>query len=683
MSRWAIFKVFRSQQTPILSEERANKMTNMSRLACVLSTVVGIAMLFSPIGASEAVAGGGSLPIPTTAEDFFGAGTQPGELLDFIADPEECFFCHALFDDPATTNKPFRWRGSMHAHAGRDPIFHAAVSIANQDVEGAGAFCIRCHMPAAFLEGRGAADRSQLTDLDIDAGISCNVCHRLVDPDYEFGVSPLVDELVLVDIGILPRAPGNAQLIVDPLDRRRGPYSYGAGLPGGEFFTPPHAWIESPHHQTSDLCGTCHDVSNPALSRVGGEIGSPDDTYVANALGEPHPTLRKQDMFYEQRTYSEFLFSAYGMGGGVLGEDNTDPYDLAGRFGGNNADGLISSCQDCHMPEVSGYACNLEVFDPPFRENLFDHGWVGANVFAIDLILELNPILDPDDASDPFNDDYTIPMLNRARGETIVMLQKASDMELSSDGSTLNVRVINQTGHKLLTGYPEGRRIWINVQYFDDMGMLIDERGAYNFETAVLDNSNTKVYETHDGIDATMAALTGLPEGTPFHLVLANTRYKDNRIPPRGYNREIWDQNQLFSVGYEYADGQFWDDTEYDIPAGAASAEVTVFYQTASRGYIEFLRDENTTDNNGQILYDAWEAVGKSMPIAMDNMTINFGAPAMAGDADQNGQVDFNDLVAILFEFGLSTPSADCDQSGMVDFNDLICALFNFTSIPA
>ena len=32
-----------------------------------------------------------------------------------------------------------------------------------------------------------------------------------------------------------------------------------------------------------------------------------------------------------------------------------------------------------------------------------------------------------------------------------------------------------------------------------------------------------------------MAAATGLPEGVNLHLALANKKYKDNRIPPRGF----------------------------------------------------------------------------------------------------------------------------------------------------
>lgn len=644
-------------------------MRHQIRLTCVVGVLASV----------SAASAGTNLPIQTDEHDFFEPGTQPNEIIEPIADAQECFFCHALFDDPATTNKPYRWRGSLHAHAGRDPIFNAAVTIANQDVAGSGETCYRCHMPEAFLEGRAKADGSLLTDADRDMGVSCNVCHRLVDPDFEFNVSPYEDEQVLAEIGIMPKTPGNAQMIVDTFDRRRGPYNYGEGEPGGEFFQPPHAWLESPHHQTADLCATCHDVSNPALSRVGGEVGSPSDTYVLNELGEPHPTLKKQDMFPEQRTYTEFLFSAFGQGG-VPGDDPSDPYNLDGRFGGNLADGVIDSCQKCHMPEVSGFACNEDAFAPPFRENLFDHGWVGANVFAIDLILHLNPIEDPNDLSDPFNDDYTIPMLNRARGETIEMLQKASDMELTVDGSTLNVRIINQCGHKLLTGYPEGRRMWLNVKYYDADGNVVEERGAYDFDTAELDADTTKVYEVKDGLDANQADATGLPEGESFHLTLNNTRFKDNRIPPRGYDEDVWAQNQIFPVGYEYEDGQHWDDTQYTIPANATSAEVTFYYQTSSKAYIEFLRDQNTSDDRGQILYDAWEAVGKSAPIAMDNMTVDLtGAEFIPGDANMDGVVNFNDLTATLFMFGTSDSAADCDGSGVVDFNDLTCTLFNFS----
>ena len=41
------------------------------------------------------------------------------------------------------------------------------------------------------------------------------------------------------------------------------------------------------------------------------------------------------------------------------------------------------------------------------------------------------------------------------------------------------ITVTNLTGHKLITGYPEGRRMWLNVKWFDGFGGLVREDGAY------------------------------------------------------------------------------------------------------------------------------------------------------------------------------------------------------------
>ncbi len=70
-------------------------------------------------------------------------------------------------------------------------------------------------------------------------------------------------------------------------------------------------------------------------------------------------------------------------------------------------------------------------------------------------------------------------------------------------------------------------------------------------------------------------------------------------------------------VGQTYADGQYWDEVVYPVGAEAVRAEVTLYYQTASREYIEFLRDENVTNAAGPILFDLWDQHDKSTPVAM------------------------------------------------------------------
>jgi hypothetical protein len=66
--------------------------------------------------------------------------------------------------------------------------------------------------------------------------------------------------------------------------------------------------------------------------------------------------------------------------------------------------------------------------------------------------------------------------------------------------------VINDTGHKLPTGYPEGRRMWINLRFYDADENLLAEHGGYDYSTGLLTNSNTCVYEVHPGIGTNLAS---------------------------------------------------------------------------------------------------------------------------------------------------------------------------------
>jgi len=124
-----------------------------------------------------------------------------------------------------------------------------------------------------------------------------------------------------------------------------------------------------------------------------------------------------------------------------------------------------------------------------------------------------------------------------------------------------------------------------------------------------------------------MAGVTGLPAGESFHFVLNNTILKDNRLPPRGFNNTAFDAAQTGVVDYSYADEHFWDDTVFPLPTGTVNVEVNLYHQTTSRGYIEFLRDENHTDDRGQTAYDAWVDHGKSAPILVGSAVLEVGQP--------------------------------------------------------
>jgi hypothetical protein len=156
--------------------------------------------------------------------------------------------------------------------------------------------------------------------------------------------------------------------------------------------------------------------------------------------------------------------------------------------------------------------------------------------------------------------------------------------------------------------------------------------------------------------------------------VLNNVVLLDNRIPPRGFTNAAFDAFGSGAVGYAYADGQYWDDTLYDVPPGAKSAVVTFYAQTSSREYMEFLRDTNVTDGTGQIAYDLWVATGRSAPVDMDSATIDLTGASTPADLNGDGRVDGLDLTQMLANWG-GSGAGDVNADGNVDGLDLAVLL--------
>ena len=520
--------------------------------------------------------------VSTTIADFFLPGSQPTESGTFDT-PDQCANCHGGYD--SAVEPAFTYNGSMMSHSMRDPLFEATLTIANQDALFSGDLCLRCHTPRGWLEGRSEpTDGSALTSADRE-GVQCHFCHKLVDP-----LSTAPEDLAYMNTlpeANIPTQYGNGMFVVDADDNtKRGPYDDADAN---------HPTLYSPFHSSSDLCGTCHDVSNPAFSKA------PDGTYQPNSIGTAAPSFNTYEMFPVERTYSEWKMSAY----------NTPEGIPSSVFGGNK--GSVSTCTDCHMQDVTGKGCNKNFAS--VRNDLPMHDITGGNTFV--------PLLIKDQFGNAVDPDAIDAGILRAK----YMLQNAATLNLyaarSSNGYDLDVEVINETGHKLPSGYPEGRRMWINVEAYDSNENLVYESGAYDENTGVLTKDGTKIYEAKLGMSEDVAALANANSpgtytaGESFHFALNNVIVKDNRIPPRGFTNANFQAIQAAPVGYSYADGAYSDLTSYAIPENTSKIEVKLLYQTTSKEYIEFLRDKNVTDSKGQILYDLWFAHGKSAPEVM------------------------------------------------------------------
>ncbi|MCB9391351.1 MAG: hypothetical protein H6506_01730 [Calditrichaeota bacterium] len=560
-----------------------------------------------------------SFAVPTTLNDFFLPGSQPNQSGTF-RNPNQCDNCHSGFG--LDIEQDFNWRGGMMAQAMRDPLFLATMAIANQDAPDAGDLCIRCHSPVGWLSGRSTpTDGSGLTGIDFD-GVQCHFCHKMVKPT-PLGVNPYPgdatytattygpDQTYLATLGAnIPPASANGMYVVSNVDARRGPIA-DAGSP--------HGFLYSPMHKSSDICATCHDVSNPVFTKnVNGQ-------YIPNSFDSPSPSFDLRTMFPVERTYSEWSVSDYNTTGGVF----------APEFGTD--DGVVRTCQDCHMRSYDGEACDQGAI----RQNMGRHDLTGGNTIVSRWIKTLNP-----GATENVMLDSAVARARRT-------LALSATLELAaevSDGNVLaTVTVTNETGHKLPSGYPEGRRMWLNVKGFDASNVLLYESGAYDAGTGVLTHdAEAKIYEIKPGISPGLAGVVGYPAGPSFHFVLNDTVYSDNRIPPRGVTNAELTTIQSPVVNHVYADGQYWDETEYVLPLETDSIAVTLYYQTTSKEYIEFLRDNNFTDSWGDSIYALWDTTGKSAPEIMEQDYLRVIHPLAAVDdltivfvSEGGGQLDF------------------------------------------
>jgi hypothetical protein len=539
--------------------------------------------------------------VPSTINDFFMPGSQPLESGTF-ANPDQCDNCHQDVNKDVTLAN--EWRGSMMSQAQRDPLYLALLTIANQDAPESGDLCIRCHSPKGWLEGRSEpTDGSALLPDDRES-VQCHFCHRTIAPttvgtnpypDYPLYTTPsgndpstyTLDQTYLATILNIPPVSANGMYIVDDQDNRRA-----------QLFEPQanHAVPYSPFHIESEVCGTCHDVSNPVFDTVMDGLGNIIG-YTPNDFNAPPDNFSPYAMFPVERTYSEWLMSEYNTPEGV---DSS-------YFGGNKS--FVSTCQDCHMKDITGRGCNKSY--APVRDDLPMHDMTGGNTFIPNLIDSVYP-----GESDA---DALAAGVLRARD----MLQHAATVELEVEQmeQEVTVKIINETGHKLPSGYPEGRRIWINLKAFNSLTAETYESGYYDPATGILDKIGTKIYEIKPGISPGLAAALGLEAGPSFHFVLNDTIYFDNRIPCRGFTNANFEAIQSQPVGYSYEDGQYWDETEYDLPFIPDSVEVTLYYQTTSKEFVEFLRDENTTNDAGITMYNLWNNNGKSAPELMNYET--------------------------------------------------------------
>jgi len=593
-------------------------------------------------------------------------GTQPHQVDSLASDNKQCAGCHSMFE-------PNHWYGSLMSQASRDPLFWAGMTVAAQDSiyvlgnPNAADICIRCHFPQGWLDGRSDPPNASLMTGEDYEGVTCKVCHYMFDPYYQTtynGTREGSDWTNYWDeISTLPQTLADATYAADSLSASlislfNGNPFFSNNVPvnagysengGGHMFLNPrnldtgktyakrgpfadavakHEMIYSRYHKSKYFCGTCHDISNPVLANL---------AYVTNAPGDgvtilPSESQPAYSYGHVERTFSEFMLSDFGLLGGASG---TGPYDPA-QFETSRTGNKIATCQDCHFQDLpdGNKAANSGLYRTDDSTGVHpqsgvpQHRMIGGNLWIPYILASIDP---GSSNYDPINETLLTQgpaalTLDFSQGtplnpvlllETVAlsgqMLQDAISMPYANYNlgtSEFTLRLQNHTGHKLISGYPEGRRMFLNVKaYANDV--LIYEVNPYDYSVGTLkgldhalsspalteweDYEDELVYEVHQS----SAILTN--EHTTFHMALATERYKDNRIPPQGFrvaeaaarlSEPVWHgvSDTNYFTAAEYAGG--YDEITLSLPAGTERIEAALYYQTTSREFVEFLRDE-------------------------------------------------------------------------------------------
>jgi hypothetical protein len=186
-----------------------------------------------------------------------------------------------------------------------------------------------------------------------------------------------------------------------------------------------------------------------------------------------------------------------------------------------------------------------------------------------------------------------------------------------------------------------------------------------------------------DAPDHTLGELKNEASGVAyhtFHFVINNFMTHDNRIPPYGMRYDDALLRNALPVPYDQfgnpGEGgvyNHWKEVDLDIPTGAVSAEVRLFYQQTTWEYIQFLWLENDQQGpflgqEGVNMLDSWLNTGMAPPVEMATATAAVSPPVagVPGQASSQDQISEQMQVTSISQAGAIdvtyTPACDATE---------------------
>lgn len=513
-----------------------------------------VLVAFIRCGANRNRDGGGTEthPSPEAERMQYIDGLPPARSAqtDRFVSGDACGFCHqaggsTLRSADGEDVSPYGlWSTTMMAHSARDPYYLAVFAAelqhrpqAKDDIEQT---CTRCHAPSASEELRSAGSHPSLSLLtransDLAAmgrdGVTCTLCHQIQDEG----------------LGTDASFTGGYRANQDRLIYGPVPDPIPMPMQNHVAYTP----VEAPHMLQSEMCATCHTVITRAFSEDGLPTG---------------PAFAEQVPFFE---WQNSVFA--------------------------EAEG--QTCQDCHLKtrddDGTPYVTPLAI-RPPWleaRARLGRHDFGGVNGYMLSLLAQNRDWVGTSVASGA---------LRAAARRADAFLQTAATIKLESAGENTThdfyrVRVTNQSGHKLPTGYPT-RRAWLHLQVFDAADEVVwesgafDERGALSRDFSKLEDARAPRYPHVDRVTRTdqvamfHAEMHDRVGQATDRLLDAAGFLVDNRLLPLGWRpsgpRATW--TAPVGTVSDTTFGAGGDAVIYEVPRaiGGRRIEVRLLYQS-------------------------------------------------------------------------------------------------------
>ncbi len=444
-----------------------------------------------------------AIPTPSSTPQAVDEYALPIERGEYFSASGVCTNCHKNMTDVEGIDVSFDtfWRSTMMANSSRDPYWQASVrgevlsnpgySDVIQDK------CTTCHTPMArttrvfkgdvgiLLDDGFLNSENDLHILAMD-GISCTLCHQITST--HLGEEESFDGGYVIDS---TRPKGERE--------NYGPYEVSEEnailMRSSSGFTP----VQQDHIQTSELCGACHTLYTPTIDNNGEVAG----------------------LFPEQMPYIEWLASEYTN---------------------------LKSCQDCHMPEVSGEVV-LSVTGSPARSNVSRHSFAGGNTYGLYLLDAYGDEMDATASSDQIKAAIN-RATNQLKAETAQILIGKSEIVDSS--LEIGLSVENMIGHKFPSGFPS-RRVWIHLTVTDETGNIIFESGKWDNQGGIFGNQNDlddadfephhQVIDNPDQVQIYEAIMADVDGAVTTTLLRGAVYLKDNRLLPDGFSKDTANQD--------------------------------------------------------------------------------------------------------------------------------------------